>query len=112
MATIITNISCTPYYQVILSYGVDCTSACGSPYTTTYYTNCSTLNVGCAILDQDGTDAPVGYYSDGTYCYEFGVDSELSVVITRTVCVTESCLCFGYSTVSCEEANVNSVRCD
>ena len=99
--------SCTPYYQVVLSYGVNCTSACESPYTTTYYTNCSTLNVGCAILDQDGTDAPLGYYSDGTYCYEFGINGELSEVITRTSCVTPTCACFGYSTTGCTEASAN-----
>jgi hypothetical protein len=112
MSTIITNISCTPYYQIILSYGVDCTSACGSPYSTTYYTNCSILDVGCSLLDQDGTDAPLGYYSDGAYCYVFGLNGELSEIITKSTCLTESCGCFGYSTTSCEEANVNFVSCD
>ena len=47
----------------------DCASAC-SDTCTTYYSNCSTLIVGCSLYsDAYGTIAPDGYYSDGINCY-------------------------------------------
>lgn len=37
-----------------------------------YYSNCSTLSIGCYLYDDSNLTIPVtnGYYSDGTNCYE------------------------------------------
>lgn len=110
MSTVVTNIACTAYYQVSLSYGTSCTEACQNTSYVTYYTDCSSLNVGCQILNSSGTDALFGFYSDGTYCYEYGVDlnvSELTTVISKEACLTENCGCFGFSISDCAEAGTN-----
>lgn len=113
MSTIVTDISCTPYYTASLSYGIDCTQACDSAAYVTYYTDCSSLNIGCHLRDSTGLEATFGYYSDGTNCYEYGyaVGQETGSIISNNVCASERCACFGYSVTDCTEAGTNSLSC-
>lgn len=113
MANIIVDIACTAYYQVSLCYGESCVFACDCTSPSIFYSDCpaASLNVGCHLFNSSGIDAPLGYYSDGTFCYQYAVSSEVSVITSKTSCVTPDCDCFGYSVVSCEDAITNHSSC-
>jgi len=59
---------------------------------TYYYSNCTTLAVGCYLYTDSACTTPVsnGYYSDGTDCWQ--VTGGSGYISNETVC--PSCLCY------------------
>lgn len=62
------------YTHTGLKLGGDCTDACSGPFTSTFYTCCSTFGVGCTLRQNTFPYNPItppisGYISNGTNCW-------------------------------------------